>query len=79
MDLKEHLSILNHFLIIYVERVKNGSFLKPTVLRFEPRLMSYYFISRKTWIAEGSFKTSVLQYLLKNFLTLAFSQNHYLS
>ena len=39
MDLKEHLSILNHFLIIYVERVKNGSFLKPTVLRFEPRLM----------------------------------------
>ena len=39
MDLKEHLSILNHFLIIYIERVKNGSFLKPTVLRFEPRLM----------------------------------------
>ena len=39
MDLKKHLSILNHFLIIYVERVKNGSFLKPTVLRFEPRLM----------------------------------------
>ena len=39
MDLKEHLSIFNHFLIIYVERVKNGSFLKPTVLRFEPRLM----------------------------------------
>ena len=40
MDLKEQLSILNHFLIIYDERVKNGSFLKPTVLRFEPRLMS---------------------------------------
>ena len=39
MDLKEHLSILNHFLIIYVERVKNVSILKPTVLRFEPRLM----------------------------------------
>ena len=40
MDLKEHLSILNHFLIVYVEMVKNGSFLKPTVLRFEPRLMT---------------------------------------
>ena len=40
MDLKEHLSILNHLLIIYVEKVKNGSFLKPTVLRFEPRLMN---------------------------------------
>ena len=39
MDFKENLSILNHFLVIYVERVKNGSFLKPAVLRFEPRLM----------------------------------------
>ena len=39
MDWKEQPSILNHFLFINILRVENGRFLKPTVLRFEPRLM----------------------------------------
>ena len=40
MDWKEQPSILNHFLFISILRVENGQFLKPTVLRFEPRLMN---------------------------------------
>ena len=39
MDWKEQPSILNHFLFINILRVENGQFLKPTVLRFEPRLI----------------------------------------
>ena len=62
MDLKEHLSILNHFLIIFVERVKNGSFLKPTVLRFEPRLMSCFSPAEEEQsrgILGGNFQTRI--------------------
>ena len=51
MDWKEQPSILNHFLFINILRVENGRFLKPTVLRFEPRLMDS--IDMKT-IAEGT-------------------------
>ena len=46
MDWKEQPSILNHFLFIDILRVENGWFLKPTVLRFEPRLMTCFLYSK---------------------------------
>ena len=66
MDWKEQPSILNHFLFINILRVENGRFLKPTVLRFEPRLMNSLCITiaRNGFLGEETLPFIDPQYIL---------------